>query len=244
MPARLEELDAAIAVLRNIGGAETGRLDSDNEELLALVAVLLRIREPAAAWLEHIRDEHTLIHNPGHLPHGCACGDDDFPCADTRRALTLASALLTTGNRSPRPAEPGLIIDNVRAEARSNVVALRPAEPQTQDETPDVYPDRAAADIIRTASAHLKRLAADTDGQMGIDPRWQTEAPRQEWFFLGVDNAVGGPAGRLAGLFGPRNARLFAHVLDRSISPTPGSPNPIPSEIFLCAHNIVRSLRP
>ncbi|MFE5140371.1 hypothetical protein ACFRDV_22285 [Streptomyces fagopyri] len=37
MPTPLEELDAAITALRDTKGAEIGRLDSDNEQLLALV---------------------------------------------------------------------------------------------------------------------------------------------------------------------------------------------------------------
>ncbi|MFJ8006140.1 hypothetical protein [Streptomyces fagopyri] len=127
----------------------------------------------------------------------------------------------------------------------TNVVALHPTAPQTVDHGADgIRPDGAAADIIRAASAHLKRLATETDEEIRKNPAWHSHlVPKQEWFYQGIDDAVGGSAGRLAGLFSPRNARFVAHVLDRTITPTPGTPNPIPPELFLCAHNIVRSLR-
>ncbi|MET7944398.1 hypothetical protein [Streptomyces sp. NPDC005302] len=109
MPTATEELDAAINVLRNTSGAEKGRLDSDSQELLVLVAVLLRIREPVAAWLESEAARlNTSVHPGGH---------------DTLagHARAVASAALARSNSRPGPAEPGPIIDNTRAELASRM---------------------------------------------------------------------------------------------------------------------------
>ncbi|WP_369043443.1 hypothetical protein [Streptomyces sp. Midd1] len=109
MPTTVEDLDAAIAVLRNTAGAETGRLDSDNKELLALVAVLLRTREPLASWLESEAARLRATAHPGWHEH----------LADHPRAV--ASAVLATSKRRPGAAEPGPIIDNARAELASRM---------------------------------------------------------------------------------------------------------------------------
>ncbi|WP_329141015.1 hypothetical protein [Streptomyces sp. NBC_00670] len=100
----LEELRAAVAVLRDTTGAARGRLDSNNQELLALVAVLLRIREPVATWLEA---EIARLETPTAPGWHEVVG---------RRALAVARAVLTTKPQErPGPAEPGPVIDNARA---------------------------------------------------------------------------------------------------------------------------------
>lgn len=44
-----------------------------------------------AAWLESVAD----LHEPPNRPPGCQwCTDEDWPCADTRHALTVARLLL------------------------------------------------------------------------------------------------------------------------------------------------------
>ncbi|WP_019060014.1 hypothetical protein [Streptomyces prunicolor] len=99
------------------------------------------------------------------------------------------------------------------------------------------------ADTVRTASAHLKRLSFVTDDEIAANTYWHSQlVPREEWFGHGIDNAVGGPAGRLAGLFSPANARFVAQLLDRTVTTTPGTTVPLPAEAFLLANNIVRSI--
>lgn len=138
-----------------------------------------------------------------------------------------------SGRRTPQPS--------------ASVVPLHP------DRAPDMpralLPARSGAttalpaDTVRTASAHLKRLAAVTDEEIAARAYWHSQlVPREEWFGHGIDNAVGGPAGRLAGLLSPANARFVAQLLDRNVTNNPHKPVLLHAEAFLLAHNIVRSI--
>ncbi|MCX5239755.1 hypothetical protein OG824_31600 [Streptomyces prunicolor] len=138
-----------------------------------------------------------------------------------------------SGRRTPQPSAP--------------VVPLRP------DRAPEVLraplPARSGAtttlpaDTVRTASAHLKRLATLTDEEIAANAYWHSQhAPREAWFGHGIDNAVGGPAGHLAGLLSPANARFVAQLLDRNVTNNPDRPVLLHAEAFLLANNIVRSI--
>ncbi|MEH0631741.1 hypothetical protein [Streptomyces stelliscabiei] len=72
--------------------------------MLPAVAALIAAREPIAKLLR----ETAALHEPGcpgtrpnghncGAPHGCDwCGDEDWPCNDTRNALAVARAILGT----------------------------------------------------------------------------------------------------------------------------------------------------
>ncbi len=63
------------------------------------------LAEPLAAWLEETADLHEQNTLPGHaniIPPGCQwCADEDWPCADTRRALAVAHIILGTTKETP-----------------------------------------------------------------------------------------------------------------------------------------------
>lgn len=105
MTTPLEDLRAAVTILRDTAGCTTGLINSDNQELLALVAVLLRLREPAAAWLEAEAERLATTAHP------------DWHDVIGAHALAAARAVLTTvPTGRPGPAEPGPIIDNARTD--------------------------------------------------------------------------------------------------------------------------------
>lgn len=67
---------------------------------------------------------------------------------------------------------------------------------------------------MRAAAQLLLDFADETDQDMANNPYWQSDhRPREQWFAAGIDNAVGGPAGWLAGLFSPALAREIADWL-------------------------------
>ena len=56
-------------------------------------AALLRAREPLADWLDEVAQLHEPDTNA--RGYGCDwCGDEDWPCSDTRHALAVARAVL------------------------------------------------------------------------------------------------------------------------------------------------------
>ncbi|GHD70383.1 hypothetical protein GCM10010317_077600 [Streptomyces mirabilis] len=67
------------------------------------------------------------------------------------------------------------------------------------------------ADELRAAAQTLLDLADETDEEINTNAYWHSEfAPREQWFANGIDNACGGPAGKLAGLLDPATARAIA----------------------------------
>lgn len=126
----------------------------------------------------------------------------------------------------------------------TNVVHLhreeQPAPPAPAGSTPA---PGATVDIVRTASARLKTLASVTDTEIAANTYWHSQhAPREHWFAHGIDNAIGGPAGHLAGLLSPANARFVAQLLGRTVTAHTWSPA-VPAEAFLLANNILRSIQ-
>ncbi|MFJ5740045.1 hypothetical protein [Streptomyces microflavus] len=67
---------------------------------------------------------------------------------------------------------------------------------------------------LRSAAQILLDLADETDDEIKANAYWHSGiAPEPLWFAHGVDNAVGGPGGRLAGLLSPDAARGLAEWL-------------------------------
>jgi hypothetical protein len=66
-------------------------------------------------------------------------------------------------------------------------------------------------DDLRAAAQILLDLADDTDNEIKTNASWHSRvAPEALWFAHGVDDAVGGPGGLLAGLLSPEAARGLA----------------------------------
>lgn len=75
------------------------------------------------------------------------------------------------------------------------------------------------ADELRTAAQTLLDLADETAEEIQTNSYWHSEiADRPRWFANGVENALGGPSGKLAGLFSPDTTRALAGWL-RSWAP-------------------------
>lgn len=67
------------------------------------------------------------------------------------------------------------------------------------------------ADELRTAAQTLLDLADATDEEIKTNEYWHSEYwHATNRFANGIDNAVGGPAGKLAGLLNPMTARALA----------------------------------
>lgn len=70
------------------------------------------------------------------------------------------------------------------------------------------------AEELHTAAQTLLDLADETAEEIETNPYWHSEiAERPRWFANGVENGLGGPAGRLAGLLSPEAARALAALL-------------------------------
>lgn len=66
-------------------------------------------------------------------------------------------------------------------------------------------------DDLRAAAQVLLDLADDTDEEIKTNDSWHSRiAPETLWFAHGIDDAVGGPGGLLAGLLSPEAARGLA----------------------------------
>lgn len=66
-------------------------------------------------------------------------------------------------------------------------------------------------DVLRRAAQLLLDLADETDEELHSNSYWHSELePRERWYANGIDNALGGPGGRLAGLLSPEAARELA----------------------------------
>jgi hypothetical protein len=67
---------------------------------------------------------------------------------------------------------------------------------------------------LRAAAQLLLDLADETDADIDTNPYWHSQiAPRERWFAHGVDNGLGGPSGKLAGLLSPDTARTPAKTM-------------------------------
>lgn len=70
------------------------------------------------------------------------------------------------------------------------------------------------ADELTAAAQILLDLADETDQELADNEYWHSEfAPHERWFAHGIENACGGPAGKLAGLLNPNTARALAGSL-------------------------------
>lgn len=65
------------------------------------------------------------------------------------------------------------------------------------------------ADEMTAAAQLLLDLADDTDEEIKTNEYWHSQLTTN-WFANGIENAVGGPAGQLAGLLNPAVARALA----------------------------------
>lgn len=72
----------------------------------------------------------------------------------------------------------------------------------------------APADELRAAAQTLFDHADDTADDIETNTYWHSQiADREHWYANGVDNALGGPAGKLAALFTPEATREIAKWL-------------------------------
>lgn len=109
-----EELRSAAARLRDDRNCDNQDLHSESSELLAMVAVLLRAREPLAAWLER-----AAKHYEGAVTAATQVwGDVEHPRAvefiDTGIGLSGAFpvAAAVNGPQRPGPVQGGPIVDH------------------------------------------------------------------------------------------------------------------------------------
>lgn len=86
------ELRTAATRLRDTRNCDNHNIDSDSRELLDLIRVLLRTREPIAAWLEALADFCDSVEDV----HGQQPPTDNLSITD---ALTVARAI----NAAARP---------------------------------------------------------------------------------------------------------------------------------------------
>jgi hypothetical protein len=69
----------------------------------------------------------------------------------------------------------------------------------------------APADELRAAAQTLLDLADETAEEIEANDYWHSQiVNRPRWYANGVENALGGPAGKLAGLFSPEATREIA----------------------------------
>ncbi|QQM45138.1 hypothetical protein [Streptomyces liliifuscus] len=67
------------------------------------------------------------------------------------------------------------------------------------------------AQELRTAAQTLLDHADATAEDIETNTYWHSQiADREHWYAHGIDNALGGPAGKLAGLLSPATARELA----------------------------------
>ncbi|MFF3151864.1 hypothetical protein [Streptomyces sp. NPDC057910] len=75
----------------------------------------------------------------------------------------------------------------------------------------DTTPADDMVATLRSAAQILLDLADETDDEIKTNAYWHSRiAPEALWFAHGIDNAVGGPGGLLAGLLSPEAARGLA----------------------------------
>lgn len=99
MPHPLEDIAAAIKILKDF--PDRGRIDSNSQRMLEHIAALMRMREPAAAWLQAEADR--LGHTP--ITHDLS----------GEHAVIVARAILTPATGRPGPGQPGPVVDTMRA---------------------------------------------------------------------------------------------------------------------------------
>ncbi|MHC3474656.1 hypothetical protein ACYF6T_39005 [Streptomyces sp. 7R007] len=93
----IEELRAAAARLRDDRNCDGFRVDCNSRELLEMIRVLLRAREPLAAWLEH----ETTRYDPAAT----------IQVTDRSHEIALAVARAINAAVDPGPGRDGHIED-------------------------------------------------------------------------------------------------------------------------------------
>jgi hypothetical protein len=104
MPTPVEELRTAAKRLRDTRNCDGFNVDSNSRELLDMIRVLLRAREPLAKWLEdaatiHLPDNECGYCDPQHNRLGLPC-----PALAVARAVNAAA--------TPGPVLGGKIVDH------------------------------------------------------------------------------------------------------------------------------------
>ncbi|MER8030665.1 hypothetical protein ABTZ78_17100 [Streptomyces bauhiniae] len=95
------------------------------------------------------------------------------------------------------------------------------------------------SDTVTAAIQHLAVIADAAEDDLLANTYWhRDDLPQEHWFAAGIENAVGGPAGQLAGLLGPHSARHLVRLLRRTTRTATAG---IPAEAFLLARHITRS---
>jgi hypothetical protein len=95
----IDELRAAAARLRDDRNCNNFRVDCNSRELLDMIRVLLRAREPLAAWLEH----EITRYDPA----------ADIQVADHSHEIALAVARAINAAAEPGPVRGGAILDRL-----------------------------------------------------------------------------------------------------------------------------------
>lgn len=101
----VEELRAAAARLRDDRNCNNHRVDCNSRELLEMIRVLLRAREPLAKWL----DDAATIHLPDNECGYCEPGRNPLriPCP------ALAAARAINAVTEPGPGRDGHVADRL-----------------------------------------------------------------------------------------------------------------------------------
>ncbi|MEI5520705.1 hypothetical protein WB388_08830 [Streptomyces brasiliscabiei] len=99
MSTPIEELRAAAARLRDNRNCDGHRVDCNSRELLEMIRVLLRAREPLAAWLEH----EITRYDPA----------ADIQVTDRSHEIALTVARAINGAAEPGPGGDGRIADRL-----------------------------------------------------------------------------------------------------------------------------------
>lgn len=99
MTSPTEELRAAAARLRDDRNCDGFRVDCNSRELLDMIRVLLRAREPLAAWLEH----EITRYDPG----------AGIQVTDHSHEIALAVARAINAAAEPGPVRGGTILDRL-----------------------------------------------------------------------------------------------------------------------------------
>lgn len=117
MSPAVEELRAAAKRLRDTRNCDGHNVDSNSRELLDMIRVLLRAREPLAKWLE---DAATI-----HLPDN-ECGY----CDPRRNRLDLPCPALAVARAVNAAAAPGPVLGGQIIDHADPVRSLLRGEPQ------------------------------------------------------------------------------------------------------------------
>ena len=109
MTTRVEELRAAAKRLRDTRNCDGYTVDSDSRELLDMIRVLLRTREPMAKWLEDAATLHLPVNECGYCDKRRNSLDLPCPAIAVARAINAAAI--------PGPVLGGKIVDRVGSDS-------------------------------------------------------------------------------------------------------------------------------